>query len=63
MVTLVDALAQKDPSEGMLEYTGSRGIISATQPFGRLFGNEFPKAVEPSPKLKEKVTREWSEIF
>lgn len=61
--TPVDPLAEHDPSRDMLEYTGSRGIIFATKPFGRLLRNEFPKVVEPSPEVKEKVTREWSEIF
>jgi len=47
----------------MLEYTGGRGIIFATKPFGRLLRNKFPKVVEPSPEVQEKVTREWSKIF
>ncbi len=61
--TPVDPLAEQDPSKDMLEYTGSRGIIFATKPFGKLIRNEFPQVVESNPKVKKKVAREWSEIF
>ncbi len=61
--TPLDPIADNAPSKSMTEYTSNRGIIFATKPFGKLIRNEFPKVVETSPELKERVTRQWAELF
>lgn len=61
--TILDPIAPNDPDDDVLEYTSNRGIIYATKPFRKVVRNAFPKVVEPSQKVKEKVERDWSELF
>ena len=61
--TPLDPIADHSPDKDILEYTSSRAIIFAVKPFGRLLRGEFPRVVEPNPKVKERVLKEWSEIF
>ncbi|MDA2933788.1 UbiD family decarboxylase [Acidobacteria bacterium AH-259-D05] len=61
--TALDPIAENSPDDDLLEYVSNRGIIFATKPFRKVLRNEFPKVVESSRELKEKVEQEWSDIF
>lgn len=61
--TPLDPIGDHQPGKNILEYTSNRAIIFAVKPFGRLLRGEFPRVVEPSPKVKARVLKKWSEIF
>jgi len=61
--TPLDPISDHSPDKDILEYTSSRAIIFAVKPFGRLLRGEFPRVVEPNEKVKERILKEWSEIF
>jgi len=61
--TPLDPIGDHQPDKNILEYTSNRAIIFAVKPFGRLLRNEFPRVVEPSPEVKERVLKKWSELF
>ena len=61
--TPLDPIGDHQPGKNILEYTSNRAIIFAVKPFGRLLKGEFPRVVEPSPKVKARVLKKWSDIF
>ena len=61
--TPLDPITDHQPDKNILEYTSNRAIIFAVKPFARLLKGEFPKVVEPSPEVKARVLKKWSELF
>ncbi len=61
--TPLDPIGDHQPGKNILEYTSNRAIIFAVKPFGRLLKGEFPRVVEPSPKVKARVLKQWSDVF
>jgi UbiD family decarboxylase len=61
--TPLDPIGDHQPGKNVLEYTSNRAIIFAVKPFGRLLKGEFPRVVEPSPKVKARVLKQWSDIL
>ena len=61
--TPLDPIGDHQPGKNILEYTSNRAIIFAVKPFERLLKNEFPRVVEPSPEVKERVLKKWSDIL
>ena len=61
--TPLDPIADHAPDKQISEYTSSRGIIFATKPFRKLIRNEFPKVVEPSSQLRNKVESRWADLL
>ncbi len=61
--TPLDPIGDHQPGKHILEYTSNRAIIFAVKPFGRLLKGEFPKVVEPSPEVKARVLKKWSDIL